>query len=471
MVFSLVGMMIIARYLPTQDFGAFILTTVMASFLSEISGFGLSVSLSKFIADTQEETYRRKLFNTALYFQIAITIIVSLIAFPLREEIASLFGTALPSSLIIFVPILFFLQSTFYLLHATLQGFYLFKKIGMSDFINSVLNFVLTCLFVFYLKAEGIGLLYAKIISALVVLVYLYGSIPIKKRIEFYPNLLTKLLRFGFPLHINDILSFIFNRIDTVTLGVLLGPTGVAYYEIARKIPDHIRQLYEAFRSVYFPLISRSFAEGEKEKAAQMLNNALRLISFATITSALITLLFGEEIVILLFSEQYLPSVPAFVILMVALNLGLIGYTLGISVVAVGDSDKPAIVNVVHTLASLISNLLLIPALEIVGAALASLIGIVATNPLDVMFLRRRHVTVKVMNYLKPILIFCVHALIFLLIPQPNLLHKILISLAFFLSSFSLSAINLSDLSILTSELKPLLLKPLKKLYTGISKS
>lgn len=471
MVFSLIGMMIVARYLPAQDFGSFILATVMASFLSEMSGLGLSVSLAKFIADRQEETYRRELFNTAIYFQLFVTLVVSVVALTLRKQIAAVFGAGLPLNLAIFVPILFFLQSLTFLLQATLQGFCLFQKIGLSELIASLLNFFLTCLFVLVLQAGVVGLIYAKVIAALAILSILYQSIPVKKRLEFHPSLLKEVLIFGFPLHINDILSFIFNRIDTIIVGVLLGSAGVAHYEIARKIPEHLRQIYEAFRSVYFPLMSRLLANGEKEKAAQVLNNALRLISFITITGALIALLFGKEIIIFLFSEQYAPSIPAFIILMVALNVGLIGYTLGTSVVAAGDSDKPAIVNTVHTLVSLVSNLLFIPAIGITGAALASLAGIIVTNPLDVMFLRRRKIDIHVMEYLKPIMLFSVHAASFLLLPQPTLLHKLLIGLSFLIASVYLSIIAPGDLHVLYTELKPVLLKPLKKLTTESDKS
>ena len=471
MVFSLIGMMIVARYLPAQDFGSFILATVMASFLSEMSGLGLSVSLAKFIADRQEETYRRELFNTAIYFQLFVILVVSIVALTLRKQIATLFGAGLPLNLAIFVPILFSLQSLTFLLQAMLQGLCLFPKIGLSELIASLLNFFLTCLFVLVLQAGVVGLIYARVIAALAILGILYQSIPVKKRLEFHPSLLKEVLIFGFPLHINDILSFIFNRIDTIIVGVLLGSAGVAHYEIARKIPEHLRQIYEAFRSVYFPLMSRLLANGEKEKSVQVLNNAIRLISFITIAGALIALLFGKEIIIFLFSEQYAPSIPAFIILMVALNVGLIGYTLGISVVAAGDSDKPAIVNIIHTLVSLVSNLLLIPTRGITGAALASLTGIIATNPLDVMFLRRRSIDIHVMEYLKPIALFGAHAALFLLLPHPTLFHKLLIGLSFLITSFYLSIITPADLHTLYTELKPVLLKPLKKLNAESDKS
>jgi O-antigen/teichoic acid export membrane protein len=338
---------------------------------------------------------------------------------------------------------------------------------ALLDFISSLLNFLLTVVFLLFLGQGIPGLVYARLISVTLACAFVCLISPIEWRLEFDFGMLKELLVFGFPLQINDILSFIYLRIDTLMIGALLGPAEIAYYEIARKIPENLLGLYEAFRSVFFPFISKLFALGEHKKATQMLNHSMRLLSFVSILAALVALVFGNEIISLLFSAKYLPSVPVFVLLMIGLNFSIVNYTLGYSLVAVGDSDKPAIVNVVHMTISLLGNRILIPILGIVGAALASLAGFFAKHPLNVLFLRRRSVDVKVGEYLKPILIFGAYGLLFLILGSPLLILKVAIVVLFILTCVLLSVITVEDMAVVSDEVKTTaFLKTLRRLFS-----
>jgi O-antigen/teichoic acid export membrane protein len=341
-----------------------------------------------------------------------------------------------------------------WLFNAIFQGLFLFKKIAITELIASFINFILIVILVLFLHQGVLGLLLAKTISLGVACVYAYSSIPLPKKFEFHLNLLKSVLRFGFPLQLNDILTFFYLRIDTLMVGALLGPAAIAYYEIARKIPDSLTGLYEAFRAVFYPFIAKFFAQSERQKAAEMLNHSTRLISFATMLGTLVVVIFGNEIISLLFSERYLPSVPAFLLLMIWLNLAFTDSTLGYSLVAAGDSDKPALINVLHTAVNVIGNLLLIPLWGIVGAALSSVLGFVATNPVYVYFLRRRNVDASVMAYLKPVLIFGVcWFLIFTF--QPTLLLSKMAILGLFIGiNLLMSVITIEDLSAVLREAK-----------------
>ena len=463
MVLGLLGTMVATRHLSAEAFGAFVLLQVAASFLTQVSGFGLNASVTKFVTDTEGKPHRRRLINTALCFRLFTILIVSLVTLIARPALSTVFSSSLLPNLAVFVPLLFLLQSSSGLLKSVLQGFFLFERISITDFIASLSNFLLIVAFVLFLDRGVIGLIYARVISLSLSCAFAYFSTPIKKQLEFHFSILKEVLAFGFPLQINDIMTLVFSRIDTLIISVLLGPAGIAYYEIARKIPDSLVRLYEAFSSVYFPLMSRLFALGEQREAAKMLNHSTRWISFLSIFGALIALIFGNDVISLLFSEKYLPSVPVFALLMIGVNLALVEYTLGYSLVAIGDSDKPAIVNVVHTAVSLLANLLLIPISGLVGAALANVAGNLVGSPLDVLFLRRRRVDVKIGDYLKPILIFGAYWLLILFLKPNTLLEKISIIVLFILTCVFLSVITIEDLAAISREAKTTLFKALQR--------
>ena len=460
MVLGLLGTMVAARRLPAEAFGAFVLLQVVASFLAQVSSFGLELSVARFIASTEDKTYERQLINTALSFRVFTILVVSLVASVIRPTLFAVSGSSLIADLAVFVPLLFLLESSSSLLRSILQGLFLFSRIGLADFVASVLNFLLVLVFVLFLDRGVMGLIYARVIALSVSCAFAYSSIPTRKRLEFHLNIMKQVLAFGIPLQVNDILTFIFRRIDTLVIGAFLGTVDIAYYEIARKIPDYLTRLFEAFRSVYFSFMSKLFARGQRDKAIQVLNNSTRWISFLTAVGALTAVVFGNSIISLLFSDRYLPSAPVFVLLMIRLNIALISNLLGTALVAVGDSNKPAIINVVHTAVALLGNLIFLPIFGIVGAALASLAGPSATNPLNVLFLRRRRVDVKVADYLKPILVFCGYFLLVLFANPTTFLQQASIIVLFVLTCMLLSIFSKEELVGLLGQSKGTLLKP-----------
>jgi len=163
-------------------------------------------------------------------------------------------------------------------------------------------------------------------------------------------------------------------------------------------------------------------------------------------------MIFGKEIIILLFSEKYLPSASVLASLMIGLNLMLVEYTYGFSLVAIGESNKPPIATTVLSIVSLLSNFLLIPKLGIIGAALANIAGLSVTVPLVILFLRRREINVRVEAFLKPLLILGGCWLLMLYLKPDTFLGELAILLVFLLASFGFSVIRKEDLFAVAGE-------------------
>jgi O-antigen/teichoic acid export membrane protein len=453
-VLGFMAMIVAVRCLSAEAFGTFVLLQVIAAFLTRVSSLGLELSIPKFVTATEQENEKRKIINTTFYFRMLAIVAVSIIAMISKSVLSALFGSSSLSDFIGFILILFWLQSLRKILDATVQGFFLFKTIAIASFLESLSNLLSILLLVAFLDLGVTGLVYAKALSLAVACFFVYFTIPIKTKLEFHYGILRKVLKFGFPLQINDILTFIFLRIDTLIIGGLLGPAEIAYYEIARKIPDSLTGLYEAFRTVYFPFVARLSGLGERKRLTQLLNDSIRLISFVSIFGALIALLFGNEIITFLFSAKYLPSAPIFALLMVGLNLAIVEYTFGYSLVAIGESDKPLVINVVRTAMSLLGNLLLIPNIGVTGAALANIISNSITSPLDVLFLRRKKIFARIVDYMKPLLIFGAIGVLFVLVGANIIVVKVVAIVLFILTCVLLSVITFEDLAVVWEEAK-----------------
>lgn len=467
---GLLGDMVATRVLSLKIYGICVLIQIIASFLVRISSFGLHLAAPKFMTDAASEQDKHRLVNTVLTFRVLSLPILCVIAFMAKPALVFLFDGALQNDLFSFVLVFFLLGSLSQILKTVLQGFFLFSVMAKIDFMASVTDFCLTLLLVLWLRLGILGVVCAKATAIAISLILAYRAIPGRKRIELDRGLLKQLLRFGFPLQINDVLTFIFLRLDTLMIGALLGPAQLAYYEVARKIPEGISGLYEAFRSVFYPFIARFFALGERKQANNLLNLSTRLLSFLTMLGALIALLFGDTIIRMLFSDKYIPSVPIFMWLMIGLNFSFVDYTLGYTLVAVGESDKPSYINIVHTIISLLGDIVLIPWIGVLGAVLANLAGFGVANPLNVLFLRRQKIDIKIANYLKPISIFAVCWLLVMLLHPSTLLAQAAIVLCFCLACLLLSVITREELVFAWRELNTALAQFLGKPPTEASK-
>jgi O-antigen/teichoic acid export membrane protein len=470
-VFSLVSVLLVTRALPAEDYGAYVILRVVVLFLGQVSSIGLETALPVFIGKAQDADTRRRTFSTVLYSRLLTIVVFSLIAIPFRTQIMALLGSSAERELVVFIPILFLLETLLGLMQSALQSFLRFNRIGISDFIAGMTNLLLIVVFVLWLRLGFLGLIYARCLALGIALVFTWFSLPIQKRFEFDFDILRSLVKFGAPLQVNSILSFIFGRIDTVLVGLLLGAEGVAFYEIARKIPDSLSQIFEAYRMVYYPYMSRFFAEKQWDRLGKLLNNSNRLISFVSLSGALVTMLFGQELVSMLFTSEYAPSVAPLIVLMIGLCFFMIGYILGTSLVAIGDTTKPPLINIFHMAATVIGNLLLIPRFGITGAAIASMAGSVVTNPLNVYFLRRRDVAVNTLSYVKSMVIFAVHAAVYFVLQPASLWIRGLFVVTFLCSSFLFAVVTLADVELLIAEVRPLILRTLGAVRLTVIKS
>lgn len=266
------------------------------------------------------------------------------------------------------------------------------------------------------------------------------------KRLQFDRAHLAKIIHFGWPLQVNDVLNFVFSNMGSLTVAAFLGPAEVALLSVAGKVPTMIYKLYESFRSVYLPNLTKLLADGDQRRAHQLLNTSLRLTSFVTALGALVAAIWSREIITLLFSQQYLPSATAFVLLMAAVNISLAGNVLGTSLVGAGDSKGPVIANIVTAGVNLLTNLTLIPLLGVNGAALASSAGSLVANPVNVWLLRRRKIWPNVMAYLKPLLVFAAFWALAAYLQPFSWVYRTLLLPLFFVACYLLSVFTLQDI-------------------------
>lgn len=448
---GLASFLVSARWLTTEELGGFTIIQVAAVFIANFSDFGINTALTKYLAEEESQDAQQNLIFIGFLFRLATLVVAVLLAFLSHRVLFSLFGSSFYLDLLPYLPVLVLLEGFSKFYNSALEGLFRFKAIGIIDIITSILSFGLMVALLVWLDMGLTGRFLVRILVLLIPLLIMMVLLPVRKakRSSFAP--LKGILRFGFPLYINQVLSFIFLRADTFIIGILLGPAEIALYEIARKIPESLEMIYDAFRRVYFPLVSRLLAHGEKIRSALLLNNSLRLLTFATAFGALLSFFWGEELINLLFSDKYQQSGIVFAVIMVGLVTLVVDYTLGFTIVAAGDSDKPMLINIVRTAVNFVGYFTLIKPLGVVGAALAAIIGTILVNPLNVYFLLKRSIGVQVSTYVKPFILMLVILAMAWLLPWKNNWVEIGLVLLFIAASWQFAIFGREDLHTVTS--------------------
>jgi O-antigen/teichoic acid export membrane protein len=403
---GIVGLMITTRSMPPADVGTFVLLLAISLFLKEISSMGLHLAVPRFMASTEEAQEQSRITNTFFYFRLFTIVVTCIIAVAVADALFRLFDSEVATEWLIYVPILVALESLGKMIEVILQGKFQFRAIGAVNILTSLINFAGIIAFVAWLQLGLAGLIYAKIMSRVIAYSWAAFLTRFKPQRQFDWQLLKKLVTFGFPLQINYLMSFVFQRVDLLLVGSLISPAMVAFYDVGRRIPDSLGDTYEAFVQVFFPFVSRFHDQRDEDAASKTLNTSVRWIVFTMLTGALLAFLFGSEIILLIFPESYGPSVPVFGVAMVGLAIVMLDSTQGYSLIAAGKSGKIPQINFIRTIFIFIGYFALIPMFGIVGAAIAGPLAIALVNPLVVFFLRRSNIQVDIGAYLRAFLWF-----------------------------------------------------------------
>jgi O-antigen/teichoic acid export membrane protein len=167
-----------------------------------------------------------------------------------------------------------------------------------------------------------------------------------------------------------------------------------------------------------------------------------------TLLGTAIAALFGRDILQLVFTQKYSSSAPVFTILMFNLSIALISNVMGNTLVAVGDTQKPAIINFFNAVVSWVGSFLLVPMYALVGASVANTIGTAVAFPLNRYFLHKR-IGLEDMPYLKPIIFLSVWGLLVFIIKPEMPLIKAAFLVVYILGCIFLSIVTKADIALL----------------------
>ncbi|MCK5535945.1 MAG: lipopolysaccharide biosynthesis protein [Bacteroidales bacterium] len=300
----------LARLLEPSDFGLIALVMVIIGIASVFTDVGLGAALIQ----------RRRLhpihYSSVFYFNIVVGLFLTLITYFSAPWVSEFYNSEKLLPLVQVMSISFILGALSSVQSTRLRkelNYALLTKIGL---ISSLISGVIGISLAFW--GAGVWSLVAQTLSMGVMynlLIWTAGHW--KPTLEFSWKALMQLWGFGFRMFLSGMLDAIFTRIDFLIIGKLFPPATLGYFQRAKSLNSMVIQYSSgSLMAVLFPVLSK--VQNDLPRFQNIIMKSLGIISFIVFLLLGGLYLVSEELIVLLFSDKWLPSVDFFKILVLS---------------------------------------------------------------------------------------------------------------------------------------------------------
>ncbi|WP_337239543.1 oligosaccharide flippase family protein [Proteus faecis] len=369
---SFITTIILARKIEPELFGSIILIQSIVIMFSIVTLLSMdSIFIRELTINKTQSTYK------SIFF---IKFIFSLIAFSFYSLSSFFFNSNLNyiSIIILGLPILFSASTYVDILLMAEKRIY---KLSSINIILLVINGIIKCfiLYFFNLSSQQICflLVFDQVFSRAFVIffgIYIEKSLHLEL-LKFTKYTICKALFFlrkGLPLIISSIFLIGYVRSNQFIINYFLGPIELTYFSLPIKIIDGVSIIITTYVAAIFPyLVSNIKNKSINYAVSQYFNNITKL----GLLLSIIFYLFSEEIIFLLFGEQYYFSIKVMKIYSIAIFFNFIFVASGRWLIATNKIKLTAQRNILAFIINIVLSLILVPLIGINGAAIASLIA------------------------------------------------------------------------------------------------
>ena len=374
--------LILAKNLTVEQFGLFYAVFAFIALLSLIKTFGYDRALIKFIPEFSHEKRGDKIKSSIIYvsiIQLITNTIIILLVYLLANYLSIHFFKAEEASLILkLLAIGFFIDSFVVIIKFCFQGFKKMVLFSVLDLIRMLSLVVITLIGI----NMGLGLLSPAVayLLAPLILLFIFGFIFVKKVFPeiFKVNLILdiklfkKISKYSLFIMLTRSGVLVLGHTDSLMLTYFLGISAVGLYNVALPTSKILIYFPLAIGSILLPVTSELWVKRKRLILREGMESLYKYSMIIILPLALIMVSFTDLILLVLFGKEYVPASLALKIL----SIGAIFITLHqINANFFSGIGKPQIHSKIiysAVLFNLAGNLILIPLLGIVGAAITT---------------------------------------------------------------------------------------------------
>ena len=416
MLLGFVSRVIIVRYTTQSEYGIYSLALVILNIFATISTLGLQEGTTRYIAyfrGKKEGGKVKGVISSSLKIALIASISLAAISFFSSDFISvSIFHTpALSTPLKIFAIAIPFTV----LINVFIAIFRGFDRVDARVYFQNILGPVLYLLFLIAVVLFGlsfIGVVYAYVLSiaatCVLFVIYLMKKLPLSIRSgSSTTNPMTwDLLFFSIPLLAVSMLMMTFLWTDTLMLGYFKTPDAVGLYNAALPLASFLSLVLNSLGFLYTPLVTQFYSKNQMEELRRTYAISTKWCFLCALPIFFILFLFPDVVLNLLFGSRYISAAVALQILALGFFLNPLLGPIYNTLIAIGKTKIIMQTYLICGFANVALNIILIPSLGIVGAAIASastyVIGAIVFSLALYQYSRAHPLT---RNYLKSVII------------------------------------------------------------------
>jgi len=377
--------LILAKNLTLEEFGLFYAVFAFLGMLGVFKSFGFDRALAKFIPEflhkKREDHIKSSIIYVSVIQLITNSIIIAAIYFLSNFLAVHFFNSSQASIVLRLMAIAFFIDSFVLVLKFSFQGF---KKMLFFSGIDLV-RMLLLVIIIFIGFRLQFGLL-SPIIAYITVplaLLFIFGFVLIKKvfpefiksQFIFNKNLLKRISKYSIFVMATGTGAIIIGYTDIMVLTFFAGLKEVALYSIALPTARILMYIPNAIGNVLLPLTSELWTKRKLTLLRVGMESVYKYSMIIAIPLAFIMFSFTDLIINVLFGKSYILATNT----MKILSIGMLFLALHrVNVNFFSGIGKPQLHSkIVYSAAvfNLIANLILIPILGIIGAAITTTVS------------------------------------------------------------------------------------------------
>ena len=329
-IISLVVDGILARLLSPDDFGIVAIATVIISFFAIFTDMGLSPAIIQNKALTQDDL--TNIYSFTFWTGIAVALLFFIASWP----ISAYYDSPILRTLCQLLSINLFFASVNIVPGALFYKNKEFKFIAIRSFVIQITAG--TGAVIAALSGAGLyALLITPIVSSILIYIISFHRYPQHLRMTLGLSSIRKIFSYSVYQFLFNVICYFSRNLDKLLIGKHMGMSDLGYYEKSyRLMMLPLQNITQVVTPVMHPIFSDF--QDDKMKLATSYERIIRFLAFIGLPLSVLLFFTAEEVTLIIFGNQWLPSVAVFRILALSVGIQIILSSSGSIFQAAGDT-------------------------------------------------------------------------------------------------------------------------------------
>jgi O-antigen/teichoic acid export membrane protein len=382
-ILSFFALLYIARYLGPEKYGMYTFAFAFIYFFSFIPDMGIHQILVREAAKEPEKA--GKLIGNGTIMQICLSLVALFLAFVLINVIN--FPPSTKSAL--------YIASLGLLITGTgAYGIIYEAKLRMEySLLFNLANRIVFLVFIFLAIANNLELnvfIFASVLATFIhnLLMILFAKKLVNVSFDVDLSLMKQLVKEAIPIAIASVFTVIYFRIDVLMLSFLRGNIEVGIYSAAYRLTEALVFLPTVITTSTFPLMSKYYKDSFDSFSFAYTRTFKYLFATGLLIAVLVTFA-SDKIIFLAYGLKYQSSAIALQILIWSTAIMFITTLISTTCVSSGNQQIVSKRALLAALLNVILNLILIPWIGYIGAAIATVLSTFGAMMFSLVWIRK----------------------------------------------------------------------------------